>query len=76
MKPFLHGRKAADSRLTPVAAAAPAALPHRPPEAPTQTASVGSNVQVVKKGAVITHLIVTCACGEKIEVECLYPTGE
>jgi hypothetical protein len=76
MKSFLHGRKAADSRLTPVAAAGPAALPHRALEAPTQTVSVGSNVQVVKKGSMITHLIVTCACGEKIEVECLYPKGE
>ena len=30
------------------------------------------SVETVKKGDKVTHLIVTCACGERIEIDCLY----
>lgn len=30
------------------------------------------SVECVKKGDKVTHLIVTCACGERIEIDCLY----
>jgi len=29
----------------------------------------------VKEGDKVVRLIVTCACGERIEVDCLYPAG-
>ena len=32
-----------------------------------------ANVECVKVGSKVTRLIVTCACGSRIEVECLYP---
>lgn len=72
MKPFLHGRKTAEAKPLPVPVSPPV-LPSREPAAPVAKHSVGPNVEVVRKGTTITHLIVTCSCGEKIEVQCLYP---
>lgn len=39
-----------------------------------QSAS-GPTVECVKQGDKITRLIVTCNCGERIEIECIYPAG-
>ena len=33
------------------------------------------NIEVVKEGEKVVRLIVTCACGERLEVECLYRPG-
>lgn len=30
------------------------------------------SVECVKQGDKVTHLVVTCACGERIEIDCLY----
>ena len=30
------------------------------------------HVECIKRGDKVTHLIVTCACGERIEIDCLY----
>jgi len=35
----------------------------------------GPTVECVKQGDKVTRLIVTCACGDRIEIECLYPAG-
>jgi hypothetical protein len=35
----------------------------------------GPTVECLKQGDKVTRLIVTCACGERIEIECLYPAG-
>lgn len=32
-------------------------------------------VEVVKEGDKVVRLVITCTCGERIEVECLYPAG-
>ena len=32
-------------------------------------------VEAVKQGDKVVRLIVTCSCGEKIEIDCLYPAG-
>jgi hypothetical protein len=81
MKPFLHGKKTvAFTSLRPApgmtvtaasaslegAAASPHAHAHVPKGAPT--------VEAVKEGDKVVRLIVTCTCGERIEVQCLYPT--
>ena len=29
-------------------------------------------VECVKQGDRVTHLVVTCTCGERIEIDCLY----
>ncbi len=69
MKPFLQGRKelpgaglhAPAKMLLPVGAAAGAAA--------------APGIEVVKEWEKIVRLIVTCACGERLEVECLYREG-
>lgn len=72
MKPFLHGRKVSPS--APLAApAAPHAFPQRHPAGPAPAG--GPQVEVVKQGDKVTRLIVTCSCGERIEVDCLYPAN-
>ncbi len=72
MKPFLTGKRNLDS--TPLRA------PHiHKAVAATGTvrgpAPEGPSVEVVKQGDKVTRIVVTCGCGEKIEVECLYPAG-
>lgn len=39
------------------------------------TDAAGPSVDVIKEGDKVVRLVVTCACGEKIEVECLYTAG-
>lgn len=34
-----------------------------------------AHVEVVKEGDKVVRLIVSCACGERIEIECLYSAG-
>jgi hypothetical protein len=73
MKPFLFGKKNLEVQ------------PLRAPQAhsPVATGSVRPapetaaepNIEVVKQGDKIVRIIVTCSCGEQIEVECLYPAG-
>jgi len=72
MKPFLHGRKK---------------NPHEPLRAPrvhrstpvnavvAPPPSAGPQVGVVKDGEKVVRIIVTCACGERTEIECLYPAN-
>jgi hypothetical protein len=37
--------------------------------------SVGPQIELVKEGGKVVRLVITCTCGERIEVECLYPAG-
>ncbi|MEJ1971907.1 MAG: hypothetical protein WDM96_05280 [Lacunisphaera sp.] len=72
MKPFLSGKRNLDS--TPLRA------PHIPQGrrrhgAGRAPAPEGPSVEVVKQGDKVMRIVVTCGCGEKIEVECLYPVG-
>jgi hypothetical protein len=71
MKPFLSGRRNLDST--------PLRVPHvHKAVAPTGTvrpAPEGPSVEVVKQGDKVMRIVVTCGCGEKIEVDCLYPAG-
>lgn len=72
MKPFLFGKKTVDTpllRVTP----SPMALTA---QGGTHMAHAGPQVETVKQGDKIVRLIVTCSCGERIEVECLYPAGK
>lgn len=47
--------------------------PRSPAQTPAET--TGASVEAIKEGDKIVRLVVTCACGEKVEIECLYPTG-
>jgi hypothetical protein len=70
MKPFLSGKKSVEL----------------PPPAPGETRRPISawackpeksepNVEVVKQGDKVVRIVFTCSCGERTEVECLYPAG-
>jgi hypothetical protein len=71
MKPFLSGKRTHET--APLRAlhvhktVTPVRHPNATPEGPT--------VEVVKEGDKVVRILVTCACGEKIEVDCLYPVG-
>ncbi len=87
MKPFLHGKKTVSfSSLRPapgMTVDAASAVPQAPQGLPAFS-HAGHNgngsgkgvpmVEAVKEGDKIVRLIVTCTCGERIEVQCLYPT--
>ena len=33
------------------------------------------NIEAVKEGDKVVRLIITCGCGERMEVDCIYPAG-
>lgn len=71
MKSFLVGKKSLESpALRPPHTHKPAlasGIVRAMPSAPV--------VDVVKEGDKVVRIIVTCTCGEKIEIDCLYPAG-
>jgi len=76
MKPFLSGRTHVQStNLQPIIglgaaqAVAQAGAHKHDKDAP------GATVETVKQGDKIVRLIVTCSCGERIEIDCLYPAN-
>ena len=81
MNSFLHGKKSlalSALRLPPGLASA------QSPARATPRTSLASglpadpaepHVEVVKEGDKVVRLVVTCACGERVEIECLYPAG-
>lgn len=80
MKPFLHGKEALSvAPLKPIVSAAGAGFPACDAGAAQAAAEFarrsGASVEVVKEGDKVVRLIVTCVCGERIEIECLYPAG-
>lgn len=81
MNSFLQGKKSLSTPpLRPLAApagtvglsAASAAIHGKSGAA---CAQAHPTVEVVKEGDKVTRLIVVCSCGERIEIECLYPAG-
>lgn len=77
MKPFLHGKKdlAIASLRLPAGFATPACRTDGQ-AASGRTAPVSAvGVETVKEGDKVVRLIITCACGERIEIECLYLAG-
>ena len=80
MKSFLQGRKTlAVAPLRPVTVAPPAAAAAaaslRAASAAAATSGSHHQVDVVKEGDKIVRIVVTCSCGERTEIECLYPVG-
>lgn len=81
MKPFLAGRPRHDHSNTGETSARPASASglarlHEAHAATAQNPSAGAggpSVECVKQGDKVVRLIVTCACGERIEIDCLYP---
>jgi hypothetical protein len=82
MMSFMHGKRALGSEpLRPLARQVVdhphgvAATLRLPQFASLASAELGSNVEVVKEGDKVVRLVVNCACGERIEIECLYSAG-
>ena len=70
MKHYLHGRV----QIPEEALSAPPPPTDGLRVAPFTNTASSSNIEVVKQGEKVTRLIVTCTCGERIEIECLYQT--
>lgn len=68
MKSFLQGRAQVSGGLTCAKGAIPGILAgsdggdHRIPD-----------VEVIKQGDKVMRIVVTCTCGERTEIECVYP---
>jgi hypothetical protein len=88
MKSFLQGKKSLDVAalrlppgLSPTQVSARESLRHPTTAKPAAhghahtSGAAGASVEVVKEGDKVVRLIVTCTCGERVEVECLYPPG-
>lgn len=73
MKSFLQGRpvQKADG-LRPLDTGATQAIAKAKASA---GAACGVNVETVKEGEKVVKIVVTCSCGERIEIDCLYPAG-
>ena len=79
MKPFLQGKKSLNIeplRLPPGFGPTPKSvgLSAHPPK-PASSEAHGASVETVKEGDKVVRLIVTCSCGERVEIECLYNAG-
>jgi hypothetical protein len=79
MNSFLQGKKIlkAEALGRPSSATGIAHAPSCRPQRPAGKAggSASAHVEVVKEGDKVVRLIITCVCGERVEVECLYPAG-
>ena len=79
MKSFLHGKKSLESEsLRPppqFGTGAPLRCAPLRPAASTAAAATTAHVEVVKEGDKVVRLIVSCACGERVEIDCLYSAG-
>jgi hypothetical protein len=80
MKPFLHGKKCLEvSALRPPTATGadhvPAVGSQGGPLAASMSAPSSAHVEIVKEGGKVVRLIVTCGCGERVEIDCLYTAG-
>jgi hypothetical protein len=78
MKPFLQGKETLSvSPLKAPPAAPGTGFPSCGAASGAAIRPTGSNasVEVVKEGDKVVRLIVTCVCGERVEVECLYSAG-
>lgn len=80
MKSFLSDR----TRINPPAASAhlsstvnafaPGAVVHPAPKSGESCAA--PQIDCVRQGDRVTRLVVTCGCGERIEIDCLYAPGK
>lgn len=76
MKPFLSGRTQVQAAsLQPIAGVSvPEALAKAAAhKAEKDGAAGGPTVEAIKQGDKVVRIVVTCSCGERIEIDCLYP---
>lgn len=81
MNSFLQGRKTLT--VPPLRTVAPSVLPTASasstatprPKAASECSGTTPTVEVVKEGDKVVRLVVVCTCGERVEIECLYPAA-
>jgi len=78
MKSFLQGKRNLEitSLRSPQAPGLPPAAPGAAVGAPAGPACAAPHIDIVKQGDKIMRIVVTCVCGERTEIECLYPPGQ
>jgi hypothetical protein len=77
MKSFLQGKRTLDvAPLRSLQASAAPTCANSPAGAPGGTAASAPQIDIVKQGDKIMRIVVTCSCGERTEIECLYPPGQ
>ncbi len=78
MKSFLQGKRMLDVAplRAPHASSALAAVAGCTASPVHSTSGVAPLIDIVKQGDKIVRIIVTCTCGERTEIECLYPPGQ
>ena len=77
MKSFLQGKRSLE--LTSLRSPQPSALlaeAARCPSDPAGSSGASPHIDIVKQGDKIMRIVVTCTCGERTEIECLYPPGQ
>jgi hypothetical protein len=72
--PQLRPHHPAQPSFTSASVGSPAA-PRSPTGLHAHAAGGDPSVEVVKEGDKVVRLIVVCTCGERVEIECLYPAG-
>jgi hypothetical protein len=78
MKSFLDGKKSLPvTSLFPASGAVlhRASLPKNGHSHDSGSGGPTANVEIVKEGDRVVRIFVTCKCGERLEIECLYPAG-
>lgn len=76
MKPFLSGRpQVPASTLQPLGKVDTIASIKAAKHSHEGASSAAASVECVRQGDRVTKLIVTCSCGERIEIDCHYPAG-
>ena len=77
MKSFLQGKRSIEMAALrkPVAPAAAGGTDNGD-AGNVMPAGAAPHIDIVKQGDKIVRIIVTCTCGERTEIECLYPPGQ
>jgi len=78
MKSFLQGKRtlSISGLRSAQAPGLPSAALGQTAGAPSAPAGVSPHIDIVKQGDKIVRIVVTCTCGERTEIECLYPPGQ
>ncbi len=76
MKSFLQGKRTLD--MAPLRTVPSPTAPTCAGGTPKGIVGAASapHIDIVKQGDKIMRIVVTCACGERTEIECLYPPGQ
>jgi hypothetical protein len=79
MKSFLSDRVRVDAPgvvVAPTGFSSAGGMPHASGHGHAEHAGVTPQIECVREGDRITRMIVVCACGERIEIDCLYAQGK